>query len=178
MNCPDCQGPSKFQARRDKTLVSLMGQIVLQRRAYYYCPACHAGHVPLDAALGFSDCKLTSAAEELVSLAGTLDSFADAAEKALPKMAGLRLSESTVERTTEAAGERLGNLWAQGHTLGTATDWRWNRDARGRTVAYVSIDATGVGMQGEGGAKETRESTERRNRSLRSPSGSYERVGL
>jgi hypothetical protein len=130
-----------------------MGQIVLERRAYYHCPACHTGHVPLDAALGFSACKLTPAAEELVSLAGTLDSFADAAQKALPKMAGLRLSESTVERTTEAAGARLGDVWTQGRTLGSATDWRWNRDARGRTVAYVSIDATGVGMQGPGGAR-------------------------
>ena len=39
----------------------------------------------------------------LAALAGTLGSFADAACKVLPKMAGLRLSESTVERTTEAA---------------------------------------------------------------------------
>jgi hypothetical protein len=153
MSCPHCQGPSKFQDRRDKTFVSLMGQIVLQRRAYYHCPACHTGHVPLDAALGFSACRLTLAAEELVSLAGTLDSFADAAEKTLPKMAGLRLSESTAQRTTEAAGERLGDLWAQGRTLGDAADWRWNRDAQGRTVAYVSVDATGVGMQGEGGTR-------------------------
>ena len=59
MSCPHCQGSSKFQDRRDKTFVSLMGQVVLQRRAYYHCPACHAGHVPLDVALGVSACKLT-----------------------------------------------------------------------------------------------------------------------
>jgi hypothetical protein len=82
-----------------------------------------------------------------------MSSFAEAAETVLPKMSGLRLSESTVERTTEDAGTRLGTLWAQGHTLGCDADWRWNCDAKGRTVAYVSIDATGVGMQGEGGAK-------------------------
>jgi hypothetical protein len=40
-------------------------------------------------------------------------------------MAGLRLSESTVERTTEAAGERLGALWDGGHPLGTTADWRF-----------------------------------------------------
>lgn len=153
MSCPSCHGPSKFQDRRDKRLISLMGQIVLVRRAYYHCPNCHAGHVPLDAALGLSECKLTPAAEELVSLAGTLDSFADAAERVLPKMAGLWLSESTVERTTETAGKRLGDLWAQGQTLGVAVPWRWNRDVQGRTVAYVSIDATGVGMQGEGATR-------------------------
>jgi hypothetical protein len=128
-----------------------MGEVVLVDRAYYLCPTCHAGHVPVDGVLGFSARKLTPAAEELATLAGTIDSFADAAEKFLPKMAGLRLSESTVERTTEAAGARLGTLWADGHTLGPATDWRWNRDAKGRTVAYVSLDATGIGIQGERG---------------------------
>ena len=130
-----------------------MDAIVLQERAYYYCPACHQGHVPVDAELGFAAAKLTPAAEKLATLAGTLESFADAAEKLRPTMSGLRLSESTVERTTEAAGARLGTLWAQGHTLGTAADWRWNHDAWGRTVAYVSVDATGVGMQGERGAQ-------------------------
>jgi hypothetical protein len=153
MSCPTCRGPSKFQDRRDKTFVSLLGTIVLRGRAYYLCPACHEGHVPVDAALGCGAGTLTPAAEELATLAGTLDSFADAARKVLPRMAGLRLSESTVERTTEAAGARLGELWASARTLGPAADWRWNHDARGRTVAYVSIDATGVGMQGEGGAK-------------------------
>lgn len=153
MSCPTCHGPSKFQDRRDKTFVSLMGAIVLQERAYYVCPTCHAGHVPVDAALGLSARRLTAAAEELATLAGTVGSFAEAAEKLLPKMAGLRLSESTVERTNEDAGQRLGAIWAEGHALGAAADWRWNHDARGHTVAYVSVDATGVGIQGEAGAK-------------------------
>lgn len=130
-----------------------MGEIVLEGRAYDLGPSCRAGHVPVDIELGFSARKLTPGAEEVVTLAGTGESFADAAEKLLPKMAGLRLSESTVERTTEAAGERLGVLWGRGQTLGTTADWRWNRDAKGRTVAYVSVDATGVGLQGPGAAK-------------------------
>jgi hypothetical protein len=153
MSCPTCHGAGKFQDRRDKTFVCLMGEIVLQGRAYYHCPACHAGHVPVDAALGFSARRLTPGAAEVATLAGTVGSFAEAAEKFLPKMSGLRLSESTVERTTEDAGERLGELWAGGHTLGPVADWRWNHDVAGRTVAYVSIDATGVGIQGENAAK-------------------------
>ena len=153
MSCPTCQGPSKFQARRDKTFVSLLGALVLAGRAYYLCPACHRGHVPLDAALGLSVTQLTPAAEEVATLAGTVGSFAEAAEKLLPKMSGLRLAESTVERTTEAAGTRLGALWDAGHTLGPDRPWRWNRDAAGRTVAYVSLDATGVGIQGPKGTQ-------------------------
>jgi hypothetical protein len=153
MSCPTCQGPSKFQDRRDKTFVSLLGGIVLAGRAYYLCPACHQGHVPLDAVLGLSTTKLTPAAEEVATLAGTVGSFAEAAEKLLPKLSGLRLAESTVERTTEAAGTRLGALWETGHVLGTDRHWRWNRDAAGRTVAYVSLDATGVGIQGQRGTQ-------------------------
>jgi hypothetical protein len=130
-----------------------MGPIALAGRAYYTCPSCRAGHVPIDAELGLAAGTLTPGAEEVATLAGTVGSFAEAAEKLLPRMAGLRLAESTVERTTEAAGVRLGTLWAEGLTLGPAADWRWNRDARGRTVGYVSVDATGLGMQGGRGAK-------------------------
>lgn len=153
MSCPTCRGPSKFQCRRNKSFTCVMGQIVLQGRAYYHCPACHAGHVPIDAAIGFSAHRLTRGAEEVATLAGTISSFAEASGKFLTKMSGLRLSESTVKRTTEDAGQRLGDLWAGGHTLGPDANWDWNRDAAGRTVSYVSIDATGVGMQGENGSK-------------------------
>jgi hypothetical protein len=85
-------------------------------------------------------------------LAGTLDSFATAAEKILPRLAGLRLSESTVERTTEAAGQTLGQELAAGVVFGPAQDWAWHTDAEGKTCAYVAIDATGVPQQGPDGA--------------------------
>jgi len=71
----------------------------------------------------------------LVSLAGTLASFAEAAAKVLPRMAGLRLAESTAERTTEAAGVRLARRRAAGAVFGRARDGPWPQDARGRSVA-------------------------------------------
>lgn len=121
-------------------------------RAYYHCPHCRSGHCPWDAALRLAAGDLTPAAEELVSLAGLLGSFAEASQKVLPRLAGLRLAESTAERTTEAAGARLGERLTAGETFGAKADWRWHADASGRTCAYVSVDATGVGMQGPGGA--------------------------
>jgi hypothetical protein len=66
-------------------------------------------------------------------------------------MAGVRLSESTVERATEDAGARLAEQLRQGDVFGPQAAWGWGRDARGRTVAYVSIDATGTRQQGVGG---------------------------
>ena len=122
-------------------------------RAYYYCHRCGQGLFPWDQAVGLTPKRLTPAAEQVVTLAGTVsNSFAEAADHVLPELAGLCLAESTAQRTTEAAGERLGQLLEGGHTLGFPKPWSWRRDARGRTCAYVSVDATGVRQQGPGGA--------------------------
>jgi hypothetical protein len=86
-------------------------------------------------------------------LAGILESFAKAAQRTLLKLSGLRLSESTVQRVTEAAGDKLGNLLRDGTVFGEATEWDWNRDLTGKTCAYVSVDATGILLQGLHGAK-------------------------
>lgn len=85
-------------------------------------------------------------------MAGTTgESFQEAASKLLPKMASIRLSESTVQRTSTAAGRRLRELLQKQKVLGGPTPWTWRKDARGITCAYVSIDATGVRQQGPGG---------------------------
>jgi hypothetical protein len=130
-----------------------MGPFVLSQRAYYHCSTCRGGHCPADDAFGLRASDLTAGAEQLAVLFGTTASFAEAAERLLPKASGLRLAESTVERATEAAGVRLGEALAAGQTLGVAADWRWPLDASGRTVAYVSVDATGVPIQGPGGVE-------------------------
>ena len=66
---------------------------------------------------------LTPAAVQLTALAGVLTSFGEARAKVLPKMAGLRLAESTVQRVTEVAGQRLQQEQTQGRTYGPATPW-------------------------------------------------------
>jgi hypothetical protein len=129
-----------------------MGEVCCQR-GYYYCSRCGAGHFPWDKVLGFSEPELTPGAEQLVSMAGCLDSFAEANQKILPRMAGIRVAESTVERTTERSGQRVGELLASGVRFGPATDWDWHRDAEGKRCGYVSIDATGVPQQGRDGAR-------------------------
>lgn len=93
---------------------------------------------------------LSPAASEVASLAGVQTSFAQASEITLRKLCGLRLSESTVERVTEDAGERLAKLQSAQVVLGSAQPWEWQRDARGKKCAYVSLDATGIRQQGPG----------------------------
>lgn len=97
--------------------------------------------------------RLTPAAQEIATLAGVQESFGRAAKRTLTKLSGLRLSESTVERTTEAAGTQLGQRLENEEVFGPKQTWQWNLDARGQKCAYVSVDATGILMQGKGGAK-------------------------
>ena len=121
-------------------------------RAYYHCRACRQGETPWDRRLGLSERFLTPAVAQLAALAGALTSFAQASQRTLWKMTGLRVSESTVERTTEDSGARVGRLLEQRLLFGADQEWPWQRDAQGRTCAYVSLDATGVRQQGPGGA--------------------------
>jgi hypothetical protein len=151
--CRNCQEVASFHEHREKTFTTLIGDVRVEVRPYYHCTHCHRGHFPGDAILGLTDRRITLGAEEVVTLAGTMNSFAAAAKKILPKMTGIRFGESTVERITEDNGERLGQIWKRGQTIGPASDWDWNRDANGQRVAYVSVDATGVGQQGPRGAK-------------------------
>jgi hypothetical protein len=129
----------------------MVGTFLLDR-AYYHCRSCGKGAFPWDEILGLSRQTLTPGARELICVAGAVDSFGEAADVVLKKLAGLRVSESTVERTSEVVGGDVGRRIAAGETFGTDAPWSWHKDAEGKTCAYVSLDLTGLGMQGPDGA--------------------------
>jgi hypothetical protein len=151
MTCPHCHESARFVGYRPKTVQSMVGTFLLDR-AYYHCRSCGKGAVPWDELLGLSPQRLTPGARELICIGGALDSFGEVADVVLSKLAGLRVSESTVERTSEAAGDEIGRRSAAGETFGAAPAWSWHKDADGKTCAYVSLDLTGLGMQGPDGA--------------------------
>jgi hypothetical protein len=152
VTCPDCGRSAGYHSDRERTLVGLFGA-VRYRRAYYYCRRCGKGHCPSDLQAGITGRGLTPAVEQLAALAGAAgDSFEKAAEL-LREMAGVRLSESTVGRTTEDAGRRVEQHLAEGALFGGPAAWDWRRDAKGRSVAYFSIDATGTRQQGKNAAR-------------------------
>ena len=98
--------------------------------------------------------SFTPAAERLVCLAGTLsDGFEEAATKVLPEMASLKVAETTVQRTTEAAGRRAADHLDAGGAFAFPRPWDWHQDASGRPCAYVGIDLTGVRQQAKGGGQ-------------------------
>jgi hypothetical protein len=150
VTCPHCGRAAEFHSHRPHTSLSLVGPI-RYRRAYYLCRPCGKGLFPFDRDAGLTAGALTPALERVASLAGAVaDSFEKGAEL-LHEMAGVRLGESTVERTTEDAGRHLAGAVAAGATFGPPADWPWPKDYEGRRCAYVELDATGVRQQGAGG---------------------------
>ena len=109
--------------------------------------------MPWDEHVGLSERNQTPALEQLSSLAGGVADAFNKGSDLLAKMTGVRLSESTVQRTTAAAGERIAAKLEAGKTFGAKTPWEWHRDAQGRTVGYLGLDATGVPQQGPGGTE-------------------------
>jgi hypothetical protein len=122
-------------------------------RHYFHCEDCGQGAVPWDQIIGLDSKRQTPAAKEIIALGGTVDPFGESADTLIRKMSGFRVSESTVQRTTESVGAAIGEAQTQGEWLGDSNPWEWHKDAEGQTVAYVSVDATGVGIQGAKGAK-------------------------
>jgi hypothetical protein len=150
VTCPHCGQAAAFHSHRWHTSFSLVGP-VRYRRAYYLCRRCGKGLFPFDHDAGLTTRDLTPALERVATLAGAVaDSFERGAEL-LDELAGVRLSESTVERTTEDAGRRVADAVAAGATFGPKVDWPWHKDYDGQRCAYVELDATGVRRQGEGG---------------------------
>jgi len=147
MTCPHCREDARCKGLRGRAALTLLGALRFERH-YYHCRHCGRGSSPLDQALGLTAGDLSPAAEEVVCLAGVQASFAEAASRTLSRLAGLRVSESTAQRATEAAGGRVEKAQAAGQTFGPAQPWAWHKDADGCTVGYLSADATGVGQQG------------------------------
>jgi hypothetical protein len=151
VSCPHCGGTAEFHSHRRHTPTSLVG-LVRYQRAYYLCRRCGKGLCPFDQRAGLTSRNLTPGLERVVALAGTVaDSFEKGADL-VHEMGGVRLGESTVERTTEDAGARLAAAVQAGRTFGPKVVWPWHKDYHGRSCAYVELDATGVRQQGEGGA--------------------------
>lgn len=128
-----------------------MGEIRVHR-PYYHCRTCRKGTLPPEISLGIGKRRVSTAAEEAVSLCACQESFERSA-KSLLRLTGLRLSEATARRTAEDAGNDIGQRLQQGQTFGDAVSWPWPVDQVGRSCAYVSIDATGILMQGPRGKK-------------------------
>ncbi len=153
MTCPYCQYAAKFHSYQQRRLLTVHGEVWVQR-AYYYCGRCRQSFLPYDEVLGLVD-EISPGLMPLACLAGTLLPFTDAAHDLLQRFCGVRLSASTVLRCTQGAGERLRAQQKEGRMVQPTQaepKWKATRDA-GQPAAYVGLDAFSVPMQGPGAGK-------------------------
>ena len=153
MTCPFCDYAAKFHSYQPRPVVTVHGVLKI-RRAYYYCGRCKQSFIPYDDVLGLVD-EISPGLMPLVCLAGTLAPFVDAAEDVLKRFAGVRLSASTVLRSTEAAGERLRAQQKEGRMVQpTQAEPKWTAAREPlQPAAYVGLDAFSVPMQGAQASK-------------------------
>jgi len=115
VSCRGCGQAAGFHGHRAHRPTSLVGPVRCER-AYYLCRRCGKGFFPFDELTQLNERNLTPALERVTTLAGTVvDSFEKGAEL-LHEMAGIRLGESTVERSSEDAGARLAEELQAGKT--------------------------------------------------------------
>lgn len=102
--CP-CGGRARYQRRRAAQCKTLLGVIHLMR-PYYLCPACHAGHCPLDRSLDFCAGSVSGGLEALLALLGSEFSYGRAAEL-VEQLSLVQVSASRCRTATTALGALL-----------------------------------------------------------------------
>jgi len=97
-----CGAQARYEGRRDKTFITVLGELTLDR-AYYYCGRCRAGFCPRDRELGLEEETLSPGVLRMIAIVGGTESFADGS-KLLDVLAGLKVGAKLLERTAEALG--------------------------------------------------------------------------
>ena len=129
-----CGQPARYAGRRAKTFLTALGPVELSR-AYYHCPACHAGFFPRDRSLGLEGTSLSPATTRMVGTAAACASFAEASAL-LDDLAGLRIGPKQVERTAETLGREIDAVERSGQVFAT--------EPPAAPTLYLGIDGTGV----------------------------------
>jgi hypothetical protein len=150
-----CGGHMRYEGRRPKTFLTVLGEMTLMR-AYYHCEACKDSVVPRDRALLLDQTSLSPGVTRMTGLAAAMVSFEEGS-LVLSELGGVNLNAKQVERTAEALGRQI------------ACDERTHvvSDEPTASTLYLGVDGTGIpvrqselvgrkGKQPDGSAK-TRE---------------------
>lgn len=134
-----CGQLARYAGRREKTFISALGALKLQR-AYYHCSSCGQGFCPRDRQLGLADTSLSPAVTRMVAAVGAMVSFEEGSQL-LQELAGVSLNAKQVERTAETLGVEIAD--DENQDLAPA-----DQQPLPPTL-YLGIDGTGVPMRAE-----------------------------
>ena len=153
---------ARFVDYRQKQLLTVLGEVVVQR-AYYYCASCQGGVVPKDRALDIVSTSFSPGVRRMMGHVGAKEPFVEG-RKDLEKLAGIKVQTKAVERVAEAIGEQIEEISRRERAQALA-----DKVVPLKSVPkfYISYDGTGVpvtgrerkGRKGKGanGAAHTRE---------------------
>jgi len=137
--CP-CGRTQRFVEHRPKTIATQMGVIEI-RRAYYRCRHCRRSALPYDQRIGLGAGPESVGLAQAATLLGVQDTFANSA-RLLYRFTGQRLSESTIERLTEAVGRVAAEQEAQ-QAAGIG-EWKSPPPEVSLQTLYVAVDGVQV----------------------------------
>jgi hypothetical protein len=130
-------------SRRDKTVDTVLGRVVL-RRAWYHCTACGHGFAPRDAQLGIAGQSMSAGLRKMCARAAAAVPFA-AAARLVGELAGLPLTGKRAGRRAEADGQAAAAvIEARAAAVEARALVPLPPASPLPDVLYVAIDGTGV----------------------------------
>jgi hypothetical protein len=103
--CPACKEPMDFVRYQGKWVQTLLGAI-RPERAYFHCPTCHQGYVPLDHQLGLGADGLSGGLEEALCLLAAHMPL-ETAVATLARLLHIQVDDNTVQRAVLRVGTEL-----------------------------------------------------------------------
>ena len=134
--CIFCGQEARYVEQRPKQFTTVLGDITITTRAYYFCSDCNRGFCPKDYSLGLAESSLSPGVARMVSLVASEGSFMEGA-MLLHELAALNVSAKCVERTAKKIGEAIIQDEA---TVVTETK-------NSSTTVYIGVDGTGIPMR-------------------------------
>src|SRR5712691_35447 len=135
---------ARFVAYRQKQLLTVLGEVAVQR-AYYYCASCQRGVVPKDRALDIVGSSFSPGVRRMMGHVGAKEPFVEGS-KDLEKLAGIKVRTKAVERVAEAIGTQIEAVSRREQAQAIAA--QVVVPLKSVPKFYVSYDATGVPVTG------------------------------
>jgi hypothetical protein len=100
--CPVCGDVMVSEGKREKRVVSMLGEGMLSRR-YYECKGCRAHAFPKDAALGICGTSFTPGVKRAASKLSAYEPF-EVSSRLLWELSGVNICGKDTERIAESIG--------------------------------------------------------------------------
>lgn len=151
---------STYIEYREKTILTVLGEIRFRRR-YYYDAQCKHGCCPKDRTLDVEGSSFSAGVRRMMGYVGANHSF-EKGQVVIEELTGLVVTAKAIERESRLLGREVETFLSK-ETKGCAE--KYSKVSRRSHVTYVCMDGTGVpmvkkepvGRKGKDGGAKTRE---------------------